>query len=63
MQGSSRTSFAEEFDEQPNRPAEQPNPYQRYPAAPSGTDTPQAARELRAGEKGFRFGGESTARS
>ena len=46
--GSSRTSFPKEFDEQPDRPAEQPNPYEGYPAAPSRTDTPQAPRELRA---------------
>jgi polysaccharide biosynthesis/export protein len=48
VRGSSRTSYPEELDEQPNRPAEQPNPYEGYPAAPSRTDTPQAPRELRA---------------
>jgi polysaccharide biosynthesis/export protein len=46
--GSSRTSTPMGMDEQPIRPADQPNPYESYPAAPSRTDTPQAPRELRA---------------
>ncbi|HXE34490.1 MAG TPA: SLBB domain-containing protein [Verrucomicrobiae bacterium] len=47
-QGTRRTSSPIEVEEQPNRPAEQPNPYEGYPTAPSRTDTPQAPRELRA---------------
>jgi len=46
--GSSRTSSPMEIEEQPIRPADQPNPYESYPATPSRTDTPQAPRELRA---------------
>jgi protein involved in polysaccharide export with SLBB domain len=48
VRGAGRASFPDEFDEQPDRPAEQPNPYEGYPAAPSRTNTPQAPRELRA---------------
>jgi polysaccharide export outer membrane protein len=46
--GSNRNSSPMDIDEQPNRPAEQPNPYEGYPTTPPRTDTPQAPRELRA---------------
>jgi polysaccharide export outer membrane protein len=46
--GSNRPFSPKDIEEQPNRPEDQPNPYESYPGAPSRTDTPQAPRELRA---------------
>jgi polysaccharide biosynthesis/export protein len=46
--GSIRVSSPLEIEDQPIRPADQSNPYESYPAAPSRMDTPQTPRELRA---------------
>jgi polysaccharide biosynthesis/export protein len=46
--GANRASSPLDGEEQQNRPAEQANPYESYPASPPRTDTPQAPRELRA---------------
>jgi polysaccharide biosynthesis/export protein len=45
---SNPVSSPTDSEEQSSPPAEQPNPYESYPAAPSRTDPPQAPRELRA---------------
>ncbi len=46
--GANRASSPLDGKEQQNPPAEQANPYEGYPSAPSRTDTPQSPRELRA---------------